>query len=290
MMVTAMDTELLRTFLQVAQTGRFRVAASRLCVTQSAVSARIRLLEEEMGTRLFQRSKQGAALTVAGQRLVRHAETLLDGWNRCCQEVVLPSESGALLSVGSIDSLWTIYLMHWLVSFREAVPELVIRADISSTEDLLHRIIEGQLDLVVVFETPSRPQILAVELATLPMVMVSSRRRQRVEDAMAEGYVFIDWSPTFSSIHLQHFPGDHTSHVRTSVGRVALDHILLAGGAAYFPEPMVRPSLEKRRLYRVADAPEIPRPVYALRLAQRANDDYLSKAVAHLEETVARRT
>ena len=64
-----MDTELLRTFLQVAKTGRFRLAAEQLCLTQSAVSARIKLLEGEMGVRLFERNKHGVALTDAGNRL-----------------------------------------------------------------------------------------------------------------------------------------------------------------------------------------------------------------------------
>ncbi|RMF77295.1 MAG: LysR family transcriptional regulator [Nitrospirae bacterium] len=284
-----MDTELLRTFLHVAQAGRFRLAASRLYVTQSAVSARIRLLEEEMGTRLFHRSKKGVQLTVAGERLVQHAEKLLADWNRCCQEVALPPESGALLSVGSIDSLWTIYLMHWLAAVRGAIPALAIRAEIASTADLLRNLLDGQLDLAVVFETPRRPQLVAVELATIPMVMVSTQRKQRVADAMAGEYVFVDWSPTFSAIHQQHFPGDHTSHVRTSVGRVALDHILLSGGAAYFPEPLIRPYLAKRKLYKVTDAPEIPRPVYALHQAQRAEHEYLARAVDHLRQTVAER-
>lgn len=48
-----MDTELARTFLTVAATGHFVAAASRLHITQSTVSARVRTLEDELGVRLF---------------------------------------------------------------------------------------------------------------------------------------------------------------------------------------------------------------------------------------------
>ena len=206
-----MDTELLRTFLQVAKTGRFRLAAEQLCLTQSAVSARIKLLEGEMGVRLFERNKHGVALTDAGNRLVSHAETILSDWQRCRQEVILPSDTGAVLAVGSVDSVWTMYLGKWLALTRQETPELAIKAEISSSDVLVRQLLDGSLDLIVVFETPQLPQVISVPLATIPMVMVANRRKQTVEQAMAGQYIFVDWSPVFSTLHLQHFPGFYPS-------------------------------------------------------------------------------
>ena len=67
-----MDIELARTFLAVVTTGSFQGAADGLNVTQTAVSARIRSLEDELGRRVFVRNKAGARLTVAGQLFLRH--------------------------------------------------------------------------------------------------------------------------------------------------------------------------------------------------------------------------
>lgn len=86
-----MDISLARTFLEVAASGSFIAAAERLNLTQTAVSARIRTLEQCLGRSLFVRNKAGARLTPAGERFKRHAATLVQVWERARQQVALPS-------------------------------------------------------------------------------------------------------------------------------------------------------------------------------------------------------
>src|SRR5690349_7697801 len=62
-----MDIELARTFLEIVSTGSFIKAADRLHVGQTTVSARVRLLEQQLGRPLFVRNKAGASLTPAGE-------------------------------------------------------------------------------------------------------------------------------------------------------------------------------------------------------------------------------
>ncbi|MFK5098316.1 LysR family transcriptional regulator, partial [Klebsiella pneumoniae] len=73
----AMDIQLARTFLMVAETGSFIEAGRRMNVTQSTVSARIKSLEELFGRPLFERSKSGATLTAAGDQFQKHALALV---------------------------------------------------------------------------------------------------------------------------------------------------------------------------------------------------------------------
>ena len=61
-----MDINVARTFLEVVKTGSFVSAAANLNVTQTAVSARIRVLEEQLDRKVFIRNKAGARLTPAG--------------------------------------------------------------------------------------------------------------------------------------------------------------------------------------------------------------------------------
>ena len=63
-----MDIELLRTFLAVVRTRHFGRAADELCVTQSAVSARIRQLEKTLGKPLFSRIRNNIQLTPEGRQ------------------------------------------------------------------------------------------------------------------------------------------------------------------------------------------------------------------------------
>ena len=68
-----MNIELAKTFLEIVATGSFIRASERLHVGQTTVSARIRLLEQELGRPLFVRDKSGASLTTAGEQFLRYA-------------------------------------------------------------------------------------------------------------------------------------------------------------------------------------------------------------------------
>jgi DNA-binding transcriptional LysR family regulator len=72
-----MDLEAVRTFVAVADTGRFQEAAADLAITQQAVSRRISVWEKSLGVRLFTRTPRGAELTIDGQALLPHARELL---------------------------------------------------------------------------------------------------------------------------------------------------------------------------------------------------------------------
>ncbi|WP_339134086.1 LysR family transcriptional regulator [Streptomyces sp. f51] len=72
-----MDLDTVRTFVAVADTGRFQEAAAELSVTQQAVSKRIAALERALGVRLFTRTPRGAELTIDGQAFLPHARELL---------------------------------------------------------------------------------------------------------------------------------------------------------------------------------------------------------------------
>ena len=72
-----MDIQHIKTFLAAVAHGSFLDAATAVHVTQSTVSARIQKLEQSLGAQLFVRNRSGATLTLAGQRLLKHAKTLM---------------------------------------------------------------------------------------------------------------------------------------------------------------------------------------------------------------------
>lgn len=85
-----MDTELLKTFLEVSRTRHFGRAAEALYLTQSAVSFRIRQLENQLGVNLFTRHRNNIRLTTAGEKLLPYAETLMNTWQAARKEVRIP--------------------------------------------------------------------------------------------------------------------------------------------------------------------------------------------------------
>ena len=72
-----MDVTQLRTLVYVAELGSLSKAADRLCTAQPALSRHVRLLEEELGTRLFDRHGRGMVLTEQGRTVLQHAQRIM---------------------------------------------------------------------------------------------------------------------------------------------------------------------------------------------------------------------
>jgi len=91
-----MDTEVVRTFLEIVNSGNF-IRAERLNVGQTTVSARIHLLEEQLGRPLFVRNKAGATLTPEGVLFLHYAPSFVQLWERARQKIAVPPGHRAML-------------------------------------------------------------------------------------------------------------------------------------------------------------------------------------------------
>ena len=109
-----MRIELLNTFLEVSRTLHFRVTAENLFVTPSAVSARIKLLEEDLGVFLFDRSQKQLKMTPQGNRFIKPASELVFMWQKVKQEISLVDDKKSVLAIDSMMSIWEIELQEWL--------------------------------------------------------------------------------------------------------------------------------------------------------------------------------
>lgn len=172
-MLPAFDSDLLRSFLALAETGSVTAAAGRLGRTQSAVSMQLRRLEEAAGRRLFERRPRGLALTPAGMQLLpyaRQVETLLAEAAR-----TLGTTQAAPIRLGLPPEYCELLLPLLLPALAEAHPEtgLHVRSDYSAAS--LAALEADELDLAVVFDsgiTPAEGELLALD----PTVWVTSCR------------------------------------------------------------------------------------------------------------------
>ena len=98
-----MDLKQLRALLAIAETGSVTRAAEMLHIVQPAVSRQLRLLEEEMGTTLFDRGQRGMELTAAGEMLVVHAGRVLSELDMAKAEIV--PDPGAVIGSVTIGFL-----------------------------------------------------------------------------------------------------------------------------------------------------------------------------------------
>jgi LysR family transcriptional regulator, flagellar master operon regulator len=277
-----MDIELARTFLAIVAAGSFVRAAERLNISQTAVSARVRSLEEQLRRPLFVRNKTGASLTPAGEQFLRHAPALVQLWERARHEVAVPPGRRAVLAVGAELSLWDPLLLEWLLWMRHAAPDVALRAHVGLPEELMDRVADGILDIVVLYAPRYRAGLRVKLLAEERLVMVATPRGTGGEPpGDAPGYVQVDWGPEFALRQgADMAAGDPTLHV--GFGPLGLGFILEAGGSGYFRMSAVQPHLRSGRLALVPGAPEFLHPTYAVH-ADTGDADLIRMALEGLQ-------
>lgn len=279
-----MDTEQARTFLAIAAHGSFLEAAKRLYVTQSTVSARIQQLEADLGAKLFIRNRAGASLTPAGRRFLRHAKTLVLTLEQARHDVGLPSRYRATIRIGGRIALWEGFLPQWVGWMRNTATDVAIRSDIGFEEDLMRRLIEGTLDISLMYTPSHAPGLVVEHLFDETLVLVSSRPDTRWPD---EDYVYVEWGPAFYAKHRESYPDLERPAQVVNIGWLGVQLILANGGCCFLPLRMAQPFIDEKRLFRVMDGPAFSHPAYMV-FPREIDNDVLQLALQGLRELAAK--
>ncbi|MCH2189338.1 MAG: LysR family transcriptional regulator [Gammaproteobacteria bacterium] len=259
-----MDITALKTFLEVAKVKHFGRAADNLCVTQSAVSARLKSLEDTLGAKLLVRERSNIHLSSDGEILLEYADSIVRNWEKATQVLKMSEGLNLQLSVAGLPGIWDMILQPWLTHVMAERDDVAFSAEVLSEDSLLTRLTNRTLDLAFVYDAPRGKFLNSRVFAELPLVLVSSERDQSLEDALSENYAFVDWGANFAVQHAKHFPDASFARLQTTQGRVAYEQIKARGGAAYLAKPMVKKAIKKKQLYKVIGAPVFNRAAYAV--------------------------
>jgi DNA-binding transcriptional LysR family regulator len=196
-----MDTQSLAAFLEVADAASFTRAAERLNLSQPAISKRLHALEQQIGTRLFDRVGRSVLLTDAGRALLPYArrvvQTLEDGRRALSQ---LSATLSGRLSIGTSHHIGLHRLPPVLKRYVLDYPEVDLDLHFMDSEDACEAVLAGKLELgVVTLPLQPLPRLdsgcvwedpLAVVVA--PGHPLATRRRLRLEDLAAHPAVLPD--------------------------------------------------------------------------------------------------
>ncbi len=274
-----MDIELARTFLAIVETGSFVEAADRVFVTQSTVSMRIKSLEEQLGKQLFERTKAGATLTPAGSQFQKHALALVRIWQQARLEVSLPEGYQAALTLGGQFSLWHGFLLDWLARMRSRAPDVAIRAQMATSADLMQRLVDGTVDIGVMYTPQSRPGFELELLFEDELVLVSSEPKPSLD--RSKSYMYIDWGTEFRADHSLNFPQLSPPGLYMELGSLSLNYLLENRASGYFPRRLVVPFIDAGALKLVPRAPVFHYPAYVVYPAD-GDDQILPVALKNL--------
>ena len=273
----------MRTFLAVAANGSFLEAANRLHVTQSTVSARMQNLEHYLGTRLFVRNRAGASLTPAGKRFMRHAKSLILTLEQARHDVGLPSRFRASITVGARIALWENFLPQWVGHMRDTAPDISIRSEIGFEEDLMRRLIEGTLDIGLMYTPQHSPGVQVEHLFDETLLLLTTDPEKPWPD---ENYVYVDWGPAFYAQHSNSFPDLERSAQVANIGWLGVQLILCNGGSCFLPVRMAKPFMQSKQLFAVDDGPRYRLPAYMV-YPHESDSDVLAQALDGLRALAA---
>lgn len=176
-----MEIKLLKTFLAVAKNSGFSRAAEKTGFVQSSVSTQIRLLEDELGVRLFERLGRKTHLTAEGKRLMSYAEKIV-GLESEARDVLSGAQKpSGPLRIGSSETLCITYLPPMLREYRARYPDVELILRLTNSDELCEWLVENEIDIAFLIDKPIVSEILLTEtLFDEPIVLLASPENERI--------------------------------------------------------------------------------------------------------------
>jgi len=278
-----MDVPRLEAFLEVARLGSMRAAARSLHLGQPALSARIAALEDELGARVFERTKRGVRLTLAGKALRPHAERALEAIEagRSAVSQVEQGDEGELI-IAAASAINASVMPELVARFRRYHPGVHLYVHTGSAERITELVAFGSAQLGLIRQSsPSRdPRVRVTPLYEEQMLLTARPEHPFV----AEGPIPMARLADATLVFYDRASDDYEltqSLLReagvTPYGVIEVDSVDTARrlvarglGVALLPSTAAMPEFEAGRLAPVglADAPVITRRVVALERAE----------------------
>lgn len=193
-----MELYQLRSFVTVAALGHVTRAAERLHVSQPAVSAQLKALEDELGVELFERTRGGVHLTAAGERLLPHAEAVLSAAQALRDEAgALVRDVAGTLRLGTVADAALTRLGELLSASVERYGRLKLELHHEISGVALAKVRDGALDASFYFGPLTDPDVGRVRLREIVYrVAAPAEWRERLADADWSAVAALPWIHT----------------------------------------------------------------------------------------------
>lgn len=251
------DSRSLEVFYWVATLRNFGQAATRLHMTQPAVSQRIASLEGELGGRLLDRSGRAAQLTAKGRHLLGYAERLLLLHTEMIRNVASPDRLGGVIRLGVSETIVQTWLSDFIERVSRAYPAVTFDIEVDVTPRLKGSLLREELDLALLMGPVNEPGFTDLPLDPFPLAFVCSAalrfEREPVTAAELQGHALITYQKNTANYQelqqvMRHatatVPRIHASSSLATIIRMTRDRI----GIAVIPPAVIATELRRKEL------------------------------------------
>lgn len=256
----------------IGQLGTFERAATKLNTTQSTISKRIQELEVVTRVPLFDRSQRKACMTEKGEQMLMLAEEML----ALQQRVVTLSQRDEVparkLRLGITELTALTWLSRFITNLGATYPNLVIETEVDMSRNLFERLLEDRLDVIVIPEAFSDPEVATVHLGMVRNVWMGSPKLIRTSRTLpikelTEYTIFMQGNRSGSGLLVTKWFKSEATIVRryfASDSLIALLGMTVAGlGITYLPLQCFEPLVKEGKLRIIPTDPELPDIPYA---------------------------
>lgn len=256
-----MDYQWLRTFIIAAETLNFRKASEKLVVSQPSVTVHIRLLEEHLGIKLFDRLNNRVSLTDAGKLFYTEAVNLIDSLDKSVHRMQSFGQGYRQNWIIAISPLFAeTILPYYLRTFMESHPDVELTIRVEESEQIEKLVDEGEVHLGISALDATLRNMESIRIYDDPIVFVmpvdsydeESGPPIDVYEALLDNYLLTHHHPVFWDPLLvvlkKHVPGIRT--MKVTQAHVAKRFIQEGLGNSFLPHSIVRRELTEGRLMR----------------------------------------
>lgn len=173
-----MELNYLEAFLAIQKTRSFSNAATMLFLSQPAITRRIQLLEQELGTPLFERLRGGVRLTPAGEAFLPHAQRVTAALQDGIAAVhALQNEAQGVINLALVGTLASTELTSRLVAFRQEHPHVDLRLRTARSDEVSACVRQGEAEVGLRYFVGNEEGLIAKEVWHEEQVVVCSGQR-----------------------------------------------------------------------------------------------------------------
>ncbi len=267
-----MDIRVFKTFITVAENKHFGRAAETLYITQAAVSARIKQLEEFYSTPLLIRDKNNLRLTPAGEALLAHAYLMVNQMEQSKVSLSIANQQKVSFNIAATPNVWDAFFSSRIIDALALFDHLVLGAEISVREVIQRKLDDRTLDVGLLTDPIKDDDFVNQLIGHFDLSLVGDRTEFSRE---VSDYIMVDWGITFQREHALHHkvaPG-----FKTSTAMMALEVILSKGGFAYLPTELVAEYVDKGDLFLIDSPLQIKRPIYMVYRRNAINEPLIAQ-------------
>lgn len=287
------DFKQLEAFFWTAELNSFSAAADKLYTTQSSISQRVINFEEELGTKVFERSIRGIKLTEKGQELLALAKNTLALREEMLRTAQSPNHIKGIFHLGVVETLVHTWLADLIEYLHTAYPALIIEIHVDTSLVLKEKLLNHQLDLALIVGRNIEDNTNSISLGEYPLTWCATpslklnQNNITIEEIAQYPVITYPVGSLPYKIVKSLLEKIKTPRIYASASLSTILHMIIKGmGSGVLPEILVESLVSEGKLHKLNIPKKLPSLTFYAHWLDSPNS-YTARTIAKVAHSIA---